>query len=188
MQVELRRIQQEIGITTVFVTHNQEEALTMSDRLAVMNEGQFGQVGPPGDVYDNPDSRFVADFLGTANLFEGVATTVTDEYTTVECDDVNINSKSSTTVDTGDDVSLVVRPERFRFVEQTKGGDTDDNANVFEGEITFTRHLGSSVEFRLETANGYELIVVHRSGLHEHDIGEQVTIAVDADDCRLVSV
>lgn len=186
MQVELRRIQQEIGITTVFVTHNQEEALTMSDRLAVMNGGQFDQVGPPGEVYDNPNSRFVADFLGTANIFEGTVTAVTDGYTTVECDDVRINSRSSGSIDTGDVVSLVVRPERFQFMEQSENSNDETGQNIFTGEITFTRHLGSSVEFRLQTVDGYELIVVHRSGLHEHDLGEQVTVAVDADDCRLV--
>jgi len=188
MQVELRRIQQEIGITTVFVTHNQEEALTMSDRLAVMNEGRFEQVGPPEDVYGEPDSRFVADFLGTANIFDGSVTALGDGLATVDSDGAAISSRSGAETAVGDEVAVVIRPERFRFVSGTPdGGRTEVTENVFEGEITFTRHLGSSVEFRLETAAGRELVVVHRSGLEGYEPGDEVTVSVDADDCRLVS-
>ena len=188
MQVELRRIQQEVGITTVFVTHNQEEALTMSDRLAVMNEGRFEQVGPPGDVYGDPDSRFVADFLGTANIFDGSVTALDNGRATVECDGIEVASRSGSTTQVGDEVAVVIRPERFRFVsERADGGSREGTENVFEGEITFTRHLGSSVEFRLETAAGRELVVVHRSGLEAYEPGDKVTISVDADECRLVA-
>jgi putative spermidine/putrescine transport system ATP-binding protein len=70
LQVELKQIQGEVGITFVYVTHDQDEALTMSDRLAVFNEGRIEQVGPPGDVYEHPDNEFVAGFVGTSNLLE----------------------------------------------------------------------------------------------------------------------
>ncbi|MGQ3413741.1 ABC transporter ATP-binding protein [Natrinema sp. LN54] len=188
MQVELRRIQQEIGITTVFVTHNQEEALTMSDRLAVMNDGQFEQVGPPEAVYDDPDTRFVADFLGTANIFDGTVLAIDDGYATVDCGDVTIRAQNADGIDSGSAVSVVVRPERFRFETASADGGRQrpDAANVFEGEITFKRHLGSSVEFRLETDDGQELVVVRRSGLNERAPGDRVTVTVGADDCRIV--
>ncbi len=181
MQVELRRIQQEIGITTVFVTHNQEEALTMSDRLAVMNHGQFEQVGPPGEVYDDPDSRFVADFLGTANLFDGEVTNVQDEYVTVDCGDASMRTTSRFDVAVGDSVSVIVRPERFAF------GDGADTENAFDGTVTFKRHLGSSVEFRLETAGSRELVVVRRSGSEDWQPNDNVVVSVPPDDCRLVT-
>ena len=181
MQVELRRIQQEIGITTVFVTHNQEEALTMSDRLAVMNNGKFEQVGPPGEVYDDPDSRFVADFLGTANIFDGEVTAVDDDYVTVESGEDTIRTRSRFDVDTGDSVSVIVRPERFAF------GAGADGDNTFEGTITFKRHLGSSVEFRLETVDGRELVVVRRSGSEDWQPDDSVAVSVPPDDCRLVT-
>jgi spermidine/putrescine ABC transporter ATP-binding subunit len=187
MQVELRRIQQEIGITTVFVTHNQEEALTMSDRLAVMNEGQFDQVGPPSEVYDDPNSRFVADFIGTANIFQGEVTGITNQTATIACDGVKLKSKPNKNIEIGANVSVVIRPERFRFIDQTRDHNNEKTKNVFDGEITFTRHLGSSIEFRLKTIEGHELVVIHRSGLHDHAPGEQVTIAVDPDNCRIVS-
>ena len=181
MQVELRRIQQEIGITTVFVTHNQEEALTMSDRLAVMNNGKFEQVGPPGEVYDDPDSRFVADFLGTANIFDGEVVETDDDYVTVESGEDTIRTRSRFDVDTGDSVSVIVRPERFAF------GAGADGDNTFEGTITFKRHLGSSVEFRLETVDGRELVVVRRSGSEDWQPDDSVAVSVPPDDCRLVT-
>ncbi|NIC00292.1 ABC transporter ATP-binding protein [Halobacterium sp. R2-5] len=185
MQVELRRIQQEIGITTVFVTHNQEEALTMSDRLAVMNEGHFEQVGPPGEVYDEPDTRFVADFLGTANIFDGDVVDVDGDYVSVDVGDATMRTVSGVDVDVGDSVSVVVRPERFKFGDATADG--GDAENTFEGEITFKRHLGSSVEFRLDTAAGRELVVVRRSGSEDREPDDSVVVSVDADDCRLVN-
>ncbi|TYT63604.1 ABC transporter ATP-binding protein [Natrialba swarupiae] len=189
MQVELRRIQQEIGITTVFVTHNQEEALTMSDRLAVMNDGRFEQIGPPEEVYDDPDSRFVADFLGTANIFDGTVASVEDGYATVDCPDVTLQSTNPAGVEAGTEVSVVVRPERFRLRDASTDGGVGldaDGTNVFEGEVTFKRHLGSSVEFRLETDGGREIVVVRRSGLDELEPGDRTTVAIDAEDCRLV--
>lgn len=191
MQVELRRIQQEIGITTVFVTHNQEEALTMSDRLAVMNDGKFEQVGPPEEVYNDPDSRFVADFLGTANIFDGTVTAVENGSATVDCGDVTIRSVNPDGVDTGADVSVVVRPERVEFQTEPASPDggaaaATNAANTFEGVITFKRHLGSSVEYRLETDDGREIVVVRRSGLDVRSTGDRTTVTIDPEDCRIV--
>lgn len=189
MQIELRRIQQEIGITTVFVTHNQEEALTMSDRLAVMNEGRFEQVGPPEDVYDEPNSRFIADFLGTANIFDGTVTNVADGYATVDCGDETVTAVSEPGLATGAAVSVVARPERLRFeLPSTDGGANAATGarTTFDGEVSFKRHLGSSVEFHLETDDGRELIVVRRSGIDELGAGDRVSVTVDADDCRVV--
>ena len=187
MQVELRRIQQEVGITTVFVTHNQEEALTMSDRLAVMNEGEFEQVGPPGDVYNEPETRFVADFIGTANIFDGEVAGTTDGFATVDCRDAKVESTAPDGTAVGDDVSVVARPERLQFASAAADGGTEAAENVFEGEVTFRRHLGSSVEYRIETPEDRELVVVRQSGRDEHAPGDEVTVSVDADDCRLVN-
>ena len=191
MQVELRRIQQEIGITTVFVTHNQEEALTMSDRLAVMNDGKFEQIGPPDEVYNEPESRFVADFLGTATIFDGDVTAVDGGYATVDCGDVAIRAVNAADFGPGSDVSVIVRPERVEFQADAASPDggtrsAANAANVFEGEITFKRHLGSSVEFRLETDAGREIVVVRRSGLERRSTGDRVTVTIDPEDCRIV--
>jgi len=186
MQVELRRIQQDVGITTVFVTHNQQEALTMSDRIAVMNEGHFEQVGPPEAVYDNPETRFVADFLGTANIFDGTIDAAEDGYVTVDSGDVRIRAKYDGPEGVGDDVSLVVRPERFRFEDSEDETTVSASENRLEGEVTFKRHLGSSVEFRIETDSGREVLVVRQSGTENRSIGERVAVSVEPEQCRIV--
>lgn len=189
MQVELRRIQEEIGITTVFVTHNQEEALTMSDRLAVMNGGRFEQIGPPEVVYDEPDTRFVADFLGTANIFDGSITAIKNGYATVECEDVIVRSQNPVTLEVENEVSVMVRPERVRFEARSADGGkgiVTERSNIFQGEVTFKRHLGSSIEFRVETSDGRELIVVCPSGMDKMTLGDSVSVTIDPDDCRIL--
>ena len=84
MQIELKRIQREVGITFIYVTHDQEEALTMSDRIAVMNEGRVEQIGPPQEIYHSPASVFVANFIGIANLLPGVVTRVGGDRVSVK--------------------------------------------------------------------------------------------------------
>lgn len=159
----------------------------MSDRLAVMNDGEFEQVGPPGDVYDRPETRFVADFIGTANIFDGSVTSLEDGYATVDCGDVTVTSATRERVSVDDDVSVVVRPERFDFEPVSPDGDADGPVrNVFEGEVTFRRHLGSSVEYRVETPDAREIIVVRQSGTDEHVAGDRVTVSADAGDHQLV--
>lgn len=183
MQVELRRIQQEVGITTVFVTHNQEEALTMSDRIAVMNDGRFEQVGPPEEVYNEPATRFVADFLGTANIFDGTVESVTDGVATVDADDVTLRARSRNGTAVGDSASVIARPERLVLGDRADSGGA---VTTFEGEVTFKRHLGSSIEYHFETDAGRELVVVRRSAVDNLRPGDRVTTHLPADDCVLV--
>jgi spermidine/putrescine ABC transporter ATP-binding subunit len=184
MQVELRRIQQEVGITTVFVTHNQEEALTMSDRIAVMNEGEFEQIGTPEDVYNRPATRFVADFIGTANIFDGEIASVDGDHATVTAGEFSLTAAGHNGFDDGDAVSVIVRPERFRFDVADDPGVPAGNA--FDATVSFRRHLGNSVEYRLDTPQGRELVVIRRTGTDEHSPGDAVTVGVSTDDCRIV--
>jgi spermidine/putrescine transport system ATP-binding protein len=116
MQLELKRIQREVGITFVYVTHDQEEALTMSDRIAVMNEGRVEQVGAPKDIYDAPDTVFVANFIGVANLPAvevASITTGTPVVTIAKC--TMPVASAPTTMHPGDSAILMVRPERVRI-------------------------------------------------------------------------
>jgi len=184
MQIELRRIQQEIGITTVFVTHNQEEALTMSDRIAVMNRGTFDQVGTPATVYDRPRTRFVADFLGTANIFDGRTTAVNGAEATVDCGDVSLRATTIDGPSPGDEVSVVVRPERVTLAPD--GADADGPGTSFSGTVAFKRHLGSSVEYHVETDTDRELVAVRQSGDDQLGTGDRVLVAVCPEDCLVV--
>ena len=115
MQVELKRIQQEVGITFIYVTHDQEEAMTMSDRIAVMNKGRYEQLGDPESLYERPSTRFVAGFLGISNLLPGKVEGTDGRYSTVRLGDDTIVRAPSALVDGADSISIGVRPEKIRL-------------------------------------------------------------------------
>ncbi len=148
MQLELKRIQREVGITFVFVTHDQGEALTMSDRIAVMSEGVVEQIGTPEEIYDRPATLFVAGFIGSANLLPGTASGH-------DGDDVVVELKSGPTVratpgrlpTNGDPVSVMIRPERLQ-VAVTAGPD----GRSIEGVIRQLIFQGASARLQLEFA------------------------------------
>jgi spermidine/putrescine transport system ATP-binding protein len=115
MQFELKRIQREVGITFVYVTHDQEEALTMSDRIAVMNVGKVEQIGTPTEIYDNPASVFVAGFIGQANLWHGTQTGSSDGFADLTVLGTKLKARSGDTrIENGGQATLMVRPERVR--------------------------------------------------------------------------
>src|SRR5207342_478119 len=117
MQVELKRIQQEVGITFIYVTHDQEEAMTMSDRIAVMNKGRYEQLGEPEVLYERPMTRFVAGFLGVSNLLPGAVEGNDGTYSAVRLeDDTRIRAPRALVGDTAN-VSVGVRPEKIRLHE-----------------------------------------------------------------------
>jgi spermidine/putrescine transport system ATP-binding protein len=119
MQLELKRIQREVGITFVFVTHDQEEALTMSDKIAVMNEGRVEQIGAPRDIYDAPASVFVAGFIGDANLYQVSVIGCSDGMATVDVAGEKLGvPNSNDAAQMGDAATLMVRPERVRVMMQ----------------------------------------------------------------------
>ena len=113
MQLELKRIQREVGITFVFVTHDQGEALTMSDRIAVMSEGRIEMIGTPEEIYEEPASVFVAGFIGSANLLPGTVTSLTATGVTVKLNCGATVESSPANVAVGDSVTVMVRPERI---------------------------------------------------------------------------
>jgi len=142
MQVELRQLQQKLKITTIFVTHDQREAMTIADQIVVMAHGKVQQVGSPIDIYRKPVNRFVADFIGQSNLAEG---------TLVDRDHVRIGESVITTspapaaLKMGDHVTVCARPESTLIARPTAGSDAPS------GTVTFVRDLGSSVEVFLES-------------------------------------
>ena len=125
MQFELKRIQREVGITFVYVTHDQEEALTMSDRIAVMNAGNVDQIGSPTEIYDRPSTVFVASFIGQANLWAGRQTGRTNrDFVEVEVLGTTLKARpGDTTIEPGGHATLMVRPERVRVSMDAPTGD-----------------------------------------------------------------
>ena len=115
MQVELKKIQKKLGITFIYVTHDQDEALTMSDRIVILNKGIIEQIDTPKNIYKYPSTTFVADFIGESNIFEGTVMSVVDDITYIKVnDDVILTLNNNTEYKKGDTLNLLIRPEDFK--------------------------------------------------------------------------
>jgi spermidine/putrescine transport system ATP-binding protein len=116
MQLELKQLQEQVGITFIYVTHDQEEALTMSDRIAVMDKGKVLQIGSPEEIYERPRTRFVADFIGETNFLEGVVEEINGQEIVVSLEkQASVRGHCNVPVQKGQDVSVVIRPEKFNL-------------------------------------------------------------------------
>ncbi|MER5386601.1 ABC transporter ATP-binding protein [Streptomyces sp. NPDC002688] len=153
MQVELKQIQREVGITFVFVTHDQDEALSMSDRICVMNEGRVEQCGTPEDVYEHPASRFVASFMGTSNLMTG--TYRGGEVTLDQGPALPVGPRSA--IADGTSVSVSVRPEKVWL------SDFEPGMSVLRGVIRETVYCGPTTTYLIELAPGVTLSVLEQN-------------------------
>jgi spermidine/putrescine transport system ATP-binding protein len=177
MQLELKRIQAEIGITFLFVTHDQEEAMVMSDRLAVMAGGRIEQVGAPADVYDNPCSEFVAAFLGVSNLIPAEVMSRAAETAVLKLDDgtpIKIDSGRLKTAATS--LKIGVRPEKFHILPD--GDNAGPEWNVIEGRVGEAVYLGVSHQYAVESHSGQTLTVyVQNLGNRMLQQGELVRLA-----------
>jgi|AntDeeMetagen285_2_1112576.scaffolds.fasta_scaffold01124_2 spermidine/putrescine ABC transporter ATP-binding subunit len=181
MQVELRRIQRDVGITTVLVTHNQKEALTMSDRIAVMNDGSFEQVGTPREVYEEPATHFVADFIGAANVFEGkVDTTANNQVVDCELMSIEVTDDEKVTDDT---VSVVIRPER---IELDAPSATETQESVVEGVVEVAQFMGDRVEYHLDVGNNRSITVLENAGSTQFSVGDRAVLTIYPDDCLII--
>lgn len=140
MQLELKELQNRVGITFVYVTHDQEEALTMSDLIAVMNAGVVLQIGPPEEIYEHPKTRFVADFIGETNFLEGKVAEISGNEIVVSLDaQVSVRASSDTPVEKGQVVSVAIRPEKLRL-------DVIDNGMV-KGVVEETIYIGTDLRY-----------------------------------------
>jgi ABC-type Fe3+/spermidine/putrescine transport system ATPase subunit len=160
MQVELKEIQRDLGITFIFVTHDQEEALTLSDRIAVFNNGRIEQLGTPAELYERPGSRFVADFVGTSNLFD--------------------EERSRSIL--GRDGHHSVRPEKMTV---TRGGLDGDGVRNVPGTVVEAIYLGSGVRLVVDLDDGTRVTVLEqndRERIHDDERGDRVVVSWHDDD------
>jgi spermidine/putrescine transport system ATP-binding protein len=155
MQLELKALQQQVGITFVFVTHDQEEALTMSDRIAVMSHGKVKQIGAPVEIYERPNCKFVADFIGDTNFLEGQISSIEKEHVAVFVPKLNseVNGMAVGDFVKGQQVVISIRPEKIRLSEQPAL-----NQNCFQGKIITSAYIGSDTRLELDI-NGLRLKV-----------------------------
>lgn len=155
MQVELKRLHEHLRITTVFVTHSQEEALVMSDRIAVMNQGRIFRIDSPHEVYRNPRSRFVCTFLGEANIFEGVVQLVDDGTAVVASEGLVLRVRASGALRPGARATVAVRPEFLRVRPRPSGS----AENVIPGAVADVVYKGSNISYYVRTGEK-ELLAV----------------------------
>ncbi len=155
MQVELKAIQREVGITFVYVTHDQEEALSMSDRIAVMNEGRVAQCGPPEEIYEHPGGEFVAGFIGISNLLEG---TVEDSGSVRIANGLKIPVTLPGDISHGDSVKLSVRPEKIAVDEEV-----NESMVSLEGTVAARVYLGVMTQLTVELGDGAHLVALEQA-------------------------
>ena len=158
MQLELKRIQTEVGLTFVHVTHDQEEAMTMADTIAVMNQGKVEQMGAPTELYENPMTTFVANFLGQSNFFDGDITDRSGDHAVVTVQGIRIGVPLSRVHSAGDSVHVGVRPEKLR-IQFAEGAEVRDGENRMEATISDESFIGVSTQYLVDTAWGQELTV-----------------------------
>ena len=172
MQIELKRIQREVGITFIFVTHDQNEALTMSDRLVVMNAGRIEQLGAPREVYERPRTRFVAGFIGTSNLLTGTVVRMDGDTAVIdtppeEC--LIAPDAASVGALVGQPLDVTVRPEKIVLgVERPAAGRC-----AIRGRVAEVVYLGTSTQYAVTTADGSDLLVFLQNASDAEDIAER---------------
>ena len=177
MQIELRQLQQQIGITFLFVTHDQEEALTLSDQIAVMSEGEVMEIASPGQLYESPGSRFVADFIGSMNFFEGEISSSTDSAVTVQTPvlgEVKVTG-SDAGASTGQPVWVAIRPEKMQPVFSDPG----ESVNTACGTMGISAYLGDRSHFYVHLPQREDPVLValqnlERSMTHLHKPSQPV--------------
>ncbi|MFB4316750.1 ABC transporter ATP-binding protein [Actinomadura sp. 21ATH] len=181
MQVELKRIQREVGITFVYVTHDQGEALTMSDRLAVMNAGRIEQAGPPREVYERPATRFAAGFIGTSNLLAGEVAEVRGGRAVISygpAGRVLAPLRPGLPAGPAERLELTVRPEKIEI-----GRDRPDDALcALRGTVSEVVYLGTSTTYTISTAAGPDMVVFVQNAASADDVaarGDTVWLSWD---------
>ena len=181
MRQEIRSLQQGIGITSLFVTHDQDEATAIADRIAVMNQGRLEQAGPPAEIYNNPATRFVADFIGTSNLIEGRVTAAGDGLLRFEAD-AGGGFEAIGTASAGARGALCIRPEKIDIVAAASPG-------ARRGVVRRAARIGGLMDYTVALDEGPELIVQEqlRHGVAPHEPGAAVGVVLRSEHARFLA-
>ena len=186
MQTEIRSIQQRLAITVLYITHDQQEAMTLADVLVVMNRGQAEQVGAPLDVYHRPKTRFVSEFLGDINLLEATIESINGaEVTCRTASGETIVAATTDSVAAGQRITLAIRPEQMRLTT-----DKVSATNRLVGRIVDVVDWGSSRRYRVEFSNDAPVLLAMESGgmrIQARQRGDEVVVSFDARDVTIVA-
>ena len=194
MQHELKHLQKKLGITFIYITHDQEEAINMSDTIAVMNHGRFEQIGTPDEIYNHPKTSYVATFVGNANILKGVVKEAADnnnhQITIItESGEVQVFAASEENMpQPGETVTIAVRSENIRFEESVKNiqGNSTGNIHGLTAKVTEKTFAGGQLRVVLKTTDGQE-IIASRYGIDTNvNVGETVRCCFKPSDAVLV--
>ncbi|HET8674591.1 MAG TPA: ABC transporter ATP-binding protein [Blastocatellia bacterium] len=166
MQVELKSLQQRVGISFVYVTHDQEEALTMSDRIVVMNAGRIEQTGRADEIYERPQTEFVAGFIGVSNIINGTVTGRRDEYSIIKLGDCEVEALGNDTK-VGDAIRLMVRPEKIVMT-------FDSSDAALTATIESAVYLGDSTHWKLKLRDGQSITVLEQNRAASRPVQDRV--------------
>jgi iron(III) transport system ATP-binding protein len=178
MRFEVRRIHRETGITMIYVTHDQAEAMVIADRIAVMNAGRIDQIGTPREIYEHPQSRFVASFIGQTNCLSAQLA----EPGVVRCGDVRMSASSDHQFRPGDDVVLCIRPHAVRLHRGSAG--SAGGGNTIMGRLVEQAYLGDLQDLRIEL-DGRQQIRALTPSNQSYDVGEEILVELPMEACRL---
>jgi ABC-type Fe3+/spermidine/putrescine transport system ATPase subunit len=184
MQLELRLIQRELKITTVYVTHDQTEAMTMSDRIAVMSGGRIEQLDDPARIYNAPQTKFVANFVGKVNFLSGRLVEHSGDHSAVETREARILGPRNADARPGAAVTVAVRPERLRLIADAAAG---AGMNVIEGRIETQTFSGNLYHDLVRLAEGGSLLVEIRPAERVGGPGERVRVGWNVDDTVIIN-
>jgi ABC-type Fe3+/spermidine/putrescine transport system ATPase subunit len=177
MQVELRKLQQGLGITSLIVTHDQKEAIALSDYIAVMNQGRIEQIGSPLDIYDRPRSRFVARFTGVENVLPAVVLASAGDQSDVEVLGMTVRGVTGAALAKGAAAEIAVRSESLELSAHGAGAD---------GTVTFARALGADVVYEVDVHGTTLMVSAHRRDGAPFETGARVKVNVPAGHCALI--
>lgn len=183
MQIEIRNIQRSLKITCIYVTHDQQEALTMSDRIAVFNSGKIQQVGTPDELYEQPSNRFVADFIGDSNFIAGKVAVIAGRGPALMVkEDILIPLPGGKEFQSNQKIELAVRPERIKFAEKP-----DSYPVVLEGIVEEVIYKGEVREYRIEISRGIRVGLKQQisQGIKVFEKGDRVNIGWNLEDSRI---
>ncbi len=196
MQHELKQLQKRVGITFIYVTHDQEEALTMSDRIAVMSEGRVQQLGTPEDIYNYPANHFVADFIGDTNFIEGQVVSLHEKHTVLQVGrEQVIAGPSKVRLAPGDKVTMVIRPEKLNIThdkgeaqpqEAPLGNGSSPTRALMNAKVTDEVFVGTDNRVYVALKSGPELAVLVRNMEIDFKPGDKVRLTYDPADSRLL--
>ena len=179
MREEIRKIQRSLNLTTIFVTHDQEESMSMSDRIVVMHKGEVEQIGTPSEIYEQPNSLFVASFIGYINMIDGKVKDKVNRSFIIDTylGDFENSNESLEYISKGDNITVIIRPEAATI----EHGYSKRAKNCFKGKIQNYTYIGSIVRYRIQVEklpHSFILDVSNPEGKGIHNVGETVTIKI----------